>query len=313
MSVVIHAIQSVLSIVVMIAVGVILARRGWFNEESAKLIADLVSKVSLPCVVLLNITSNFNRDNFGELAYGLVLPILSVVISYYVGSLFVRLLKVPQGRRALFKAMFYVSNCMYIGLPINLALFGESSTVFVLEYFAANTVALWAVAVYQIAAEGAARTSRPAFWQIIKKIIFSPLLGFITAIILIVLGIGLSPLVKDTCRYLGAMTTPLSMIFIGYVLSETHISEIKLDMESIVALVGRFAVSPLVLLGLHIFIPAGDMQFKVFIIQAATPAAVSLPILAATYGLDTKYAAFLTTVSTVLFMLAIPFYMWILH
>ncbi len=313
MPVVLHAIQSVASIVIMIVIGIALARRGWFNEESGKLIANLVSKVSLPCVVLLNITDNFNRGNFFDLVHGLAIPVTSVIISYYVGAFFVWALKVPQGRRSIFKAMFYLANCMYIGLPINIALFGEGSVVYVFEYFAANTVALWGVGVYQMAMEGRGDEAKPKIADSLKKILFSPLLGLIIAVILVLLGIKLPPLLKDTCRYLGSMTTPLSMIFVGLALSRTVLADMKLNLENIAALSGRFIIGPAVVFLLHTFIPAGELEFKVLVIQSATPVAVAIPLLAEVYGLDVKYAAILTSMSTLLFIISVPIYMWILH
>ena len=44
----VQSIQGVMTIIVMIAVGYLLARWGWFNESATKLIARLVTQIALP-------------------------------------------------------------------------------------------------------------------------------------------------------------------------------------------------------------------------------------------------------------------------
>ena len=297
----------------MMAVGIILAKQGWFDDKGSQLIANLVTKVSLPCLVLLNITNNFSRDNVGTLLHDMALPIISVTISYILGTICCHLLKVPKGRRAIFKAMFYVANCIYIGLPLNIALFGEDSTVYIFEYFMVNTTALWCVAVYELAADGAKEAVKMDPLATLKKIVLSPLLGFILAVILIILNIQIPEVLKDSLKYIGSMTTPLSMIFVGIALNKTTMDDLKMNFEMFVAHLGKFVVGPLAMFAFYGLIPLSDLHFKVMVIQAATPVAVALPLLAATYGVDVKYAAILTSTSTILFMFVVPFYMWILH
>lgn len=312
MDVIIHSIQSTISIMIMAALGIFLAKNNWFDENGTKLIANLVTKVSLPCLVLLNITNNFDRNNFLVLLHELLLPALSIIISYFIGSFFCYLLKVPKGRRAIFKAMFFVSNCMYIGLPTNIALFGPASTVYALEYFVPNTIALWAVAVYQFAKEGAENEAKTSFVETIKKIVFSPLLGLFIALILILLDLKIPNFAKGTLGYISNMTTPLSMIFVGVALSKTKLNDLKINFEMFIALFGRAVLSPATLFALHLFLPSEPLRFQVMVIQAATPVAVALPVIASTYGLDVKYAAILTSLSTMLFVVLVPVYMWIL-
>jgi predicted permease len=291
----------------------VLARRGWIDDAGAGLISSLVTRISLPCMVLLNITNSFTRENFLLLFHELLIPILSVAISYCVGSAVCRLRGIPRGRRAIFKSMFYVSNCMYIGLPLNIALFGEESSIYVFEYFIANTTALWCVAVYQAAAEGSDGVAEISVLGTVKKILFSPLIGLITATVVIALGLKIPNVFKSTLGYIGGMTTPLAMIFVGFALSKTKISELKMDTDMLIAHIGRFAVGPLSVLFLSMFIPTNAMQLKVLFMQSAAPVAVALPVIAATYGVDVKYAAILTSVSTFLFMFVVPAYMWLLH
>jgi len=44
----------------------------------------------------------------------------------------------------------------------------------------------------------------------------------------------------DSCRYLGNMTTPLSMLFIGIVIARVEWKKLKFEKDYIAVLVGRF-------------------------------------------------------------------------
>ena len=61
------------------------------------------------------------------------------------------------------------------------------------------------------------------------------------------------------------------------------------------------------------FFQLEPMMEKVFVIMAAMPAMTNTAIVAKSYGGDYKYAAMLTAVSTVLAVVVIPFYMWVVH
>lgn len=51
--------------------------------------------------------------------------------------------------------------------------------------------------------------------------------------------------IEASFRYLGGMTTPLAMLFIGIAISKASWSEIKFDRELTAAMVGRFVICPL--------------------------------------------------------------------
>ena len=134
-------------------------------------------------------------------------------------------------------------------------------------------------------------------------------MGFTLAVILILLEIPLPDFVMNTCRYLGNMTTPLSMLFIGIAIYGVKFSTIKFSKDVIAVLVGRFVISPIAVLLIASFFPIPELMKKVFVIQAALPAMTQTTILAKVYEADTEYAAVLVTITTLFAIIAIPIYM----
>ncbi len=84
-------------------------------------------------------------------------------------------------------------------------------------------------------------------------------------------------------------------------------------------LIGRFILSPLVLILLIKFVaPAAGIHMvslmrETFIVQAATPALAVLPILANEAHGDVKYATDIVVMSTVLFIIVVPILMTIIQ
>lgn len=107
------------------------------------------------------------------------------------------------------------------------------------------------------------------------------------------------------------MTTPLAMLFIGAVVSNADWSKIHFDRQILLALFGRFVVCPLGIILMAPIIGIPPLMTQVFTIQAAMPAPSVLPVLAKNYGADYEYAATLTVVTTVLAVVVMPFYMWV--
>ena len=62
MAAILHALQGILTIVIMIATGFYLSRKGWFSESFSSAVAQLVTKVCLPTYMIVNLTVNFSHD-----------------------------------------------------------------------------------------------------------------------------------------------------------------------------------------------------------------------------------------------------------
>jgi len=148
---------------------------------------------------------------------GLAVPFAVMLASYLIAIGVAALLKVRPERRGTFRSMFALSNSVFIGLPVNLLLFGEISLPYALLYYIANTTLFWTIGVYGIAVDGSVRnrTAKPSLvsWSGLRRILSPPLLGYLFAVCLILLDIRLPKAIMDTCNYLGNMTTPLSMLF----------------------------------------------------------------------------------------------------
>lgn len=311
--VVLNAVQSVLSIVIIISVAYVLTGKGWFDNSTAKLFSKLVINISLPAMMLYNMLTSFDIDTFISAGNGLIIPVLSMLISFLISVLLVKIIKLNPKRIGLFQTMFFASNTIFMGMPINISLFGEESIPFVLLYYIANTTLFWTLGVSRIKRDGDIEQEKRDTTKKITKIFTPPLMGFTTALILIALDISLPKFAMESCKYIGNLTTPLSLFFIGITFHSLDIKNIRFSFDMVLLFIGRFVIAPTIVYIITLFLPIPSLMTKVFIIQSAMPIVTQAAIVSKSYKADYEYAAVMVATTTVASLIFIPLFMIILQ
>ena len=135
----------------------------------------------------------------------MLLPVCSMLLALVVGKTAAKLLDVRQGRRGVFVTNFFIANTMFIGLPVNLALFGDESIPSVMLYYMVNLTFFWTLGVQNIVADIEGKAGGIFSMQVLKKLWSPPLMGFVAAILLIVLNIPLPRFLVRGFQYVGCL------------------------------------------------------------------------------------------------------------
>lgn len=317
MNVFVTSIQSVLAILIMIAIGYFTQGLGWFDEKFSGSISKLIMKVALPASIFMAMMKYFKPDQLAKLSSGLVYTIISILVGYVISWLEIKAFKVPRGRRGLMMTAINGANTVFIGMPLNIALFGQISVPYLLVYYIVNTIIIWTLGVWVIAADDPTIDKKKG--QKVKfdlsHLIPAPLWGFIVALPFIYIPWLKTHLlvnfVSMTLTDVGGLVTPLSLIYIGIILKQFGISSIKIDFHLILTLIGRFIISPVIMAvivfaGLKMGIQMNGIFHKTLIIQAAIPTLAVLPILASNYHSDVKFATNVVVATSTLFIVVVP-------
>ena len=308
MDIFLRSISGILVILGMILVGFVIGEKGWFDDKSRGLLAKLVTQVALPCYMLYTITQRFTAADLLIMLPALRFPALSMVILLGIATGVARIFAVRQDRRGLFISMFFNSNTIFVGLPINQALFGDASIPYVLIYYMCNTTFFWTLGTYLIQRDGEGEAQFDLKTSL-KKVFSPPLMGFLLGLVLVMLQIKLPAFLASDLQYLGNLTTPLSMIFIGLSVSHVGVKQLVLGKDQLLILLGRFLVAPLLMATIVYWVPLPSLMKQVFIIQSAMPVMTNAPVVAKLYGADSDYAAIMVTETTLATMVVIPILM----
>ncbi|SHJ70290.1 AEC family transporter [Paramaledivibacter caminithermalis] len=307
-----NGLNSVLTIFIMIGIGFMLTEKGFFNEDTSKLFSKLVVKVSLPLMMIVNIPMRFSKEKLLDSLNGIIVAFLSILIIYFVAVIIAHTFKIDDDKKGIFYVMFTFSNSIFIGLPINISLFGEDSATYVFLFYIANTSLFWTLGTYNIRKSGSNQAKKISAIDSLKKILSPPLIGFLIGIILVLLDINLPEFIVNSFRYIGNITTALSMFFIGIVIYSIKFDDIKLDLSSILVFIGRFLIAPLVMFMCLKIFKLPNLLNKVFIVEAAMPIITQSALVSEFYGVNSKYVSLMVGLSTVLTILIIPIYSIIL-
>ena len=308
MSLFLTSITSIIPIIAIIVLGYILQVKGWFGDAFGPNLSRLIMNVALPASIFVSVMKYLTLDKLISLSGGLLYTFLAFILGYIVAYIAVMIFKVRPGRRGTMINTFVNANTIFIGLPLNVALFGDQALPYFLIYYITNTISTWTLGVYLMTSDSKSGQSKETSKFDWKKLLPAPLVGFLVALLFLILRISIPDFATNTLTYVGNIVTPLSLIYIGIVLAKAGLKTITFDKDTIVTLVGRFILAPLImLLVLKFFAPNMEtVEFKTFMIQSATPALAVLPILANQGKGDVEFSTNVVTLSTVLFIVVIP-------
>lgn len=316
--VLLQAFGGVLSLLLVVGVGYVLAGRGWFPPTVRGLLPRLVTNVALPPFLMCTILRSFGREDLGHMLQGTLLPLLAMVLMYALAWAVGRAAGVERRHFGLFCACVSNPNTIFIGIPVNMALFGEEAVPYVLLYYFASTSFFWTVGNYAISrderAPGAAapETAGQPGGRRRRVLVSAPVYGFLAGVALSLLHVELPGFLLEAARLVGSLTTPLALIYIGVTLHEMDLSHLRITRDMELALTGRMVVSPLVVWALLPLFGLPPLMGKVFVMQASLPVLMQVAILSGYYNTDPEFGSLMVSLSTLACAVTIPVYMLLL-
>lgn len=302
------SLESIVPIIALIVLGYFLQVKGLFHNDFGNDLSKLIMNVAMPVSIFVSVLKYLTLEKLISLSGGLIYTFVAFALGYIVAFLSVKAFKVAPGRRGTVINTFVNANTIFIGLPLNIALFGDDALAYFLIYYITNTISTWTLGVFLMTSDSKSGKKKQESHFDWKKLLPAPLLGFIVSVVFLVINIPLPNFVSSTLGYVGGLTTPLSLVYIGIVLAKAGIKTIRFDKDSIVALVGRFIVAPVLMFAVLKLMAPGMVtaEYQTFMIQSATPALAVLPILANQGDGDVEFSTNIVTLSTVLFVIVIP-------
>jgi predicted permease len=189
--------------------------------------------------------------------------------------------------------MFTAANTIFMGLPVNMAVFGEKAIPYALLYYICNTTFFFTIGIMLIAKDNPkinVKTARFNWKKLLKQLMSPALMGFVVGILWLLTGKAVPKPLFDFSTYVGGMTTALSLFVIGIIIYQTGITNLKMNKDVAGVLLGRYLISPLVVYLVSFIIPVPTLMLQVFILQSAMPVQNAMPILSRSYGADEEFA-----------------------
>lgn len=314
--VLLQAFGGVLSLLLVVATGYTLAVLGWFPPAARALLPRLVTNVALPPFLMCTILRTFAREDLSHMLQGALLPLVCMVLMYALAWVVGRATHVSRRHFGLFCACVSNPNTIFIGIPVNMALFGEAAVAYVLLFYFASTSFFWTVGNWAISrderAPGAAPPRAEGAPRRRRGLVSPPLYGLIAGVALALLEVTPPAFFLSAARQVGDLTTPLALIYIGATLRGIDLREVRLSRDMVLALTGRMVVSPLLTWALLPLFGLPALMGKVFVMQASLPVLMQVAILSGYYNTDPEFGSLMVSLSTVACAVTIPLWMVLL-
>lgn len=321
----IFALNAVMPIILLIALGYYLKKKGLFTKEFLKVGNKTVFRILLPALLFTNLAK---MEGFSALRADLVIyVVLTIALLFVIGLILARFTPDQKQKGVLHQCVFR-SNFALIGVPLAQLLAGEGGvrsaavlSTFTIPIF--NILAVIALSAYT----GNQTSALPKIKKIIKDIAHNPLLWGVLAGVLYVcikpLFATLPVPVTDFCSkftflwtaldYLAKASTPVSLLVLGGQFELSHIKGLR--KQIILGVSGRLLFAPLLGVGTAVVLQHLNVLhfdngiYAALIALFATPVAVASAVMAEEMNNDGALAGQLvvwtTLISAVIIFLAI--------
>lgn len=302
--------QNVILFAALMMPGFILGKCNQFERASVTTITNILMCVGMPFLVF----SKLMEMDVYTLSISELLCCIGLAVGVVLILVFVCKYVCPD--KTIYREFSFCSafsNCGFIGIPLAAAVFPEQPkvAVFVSLFNVFTSFMLWTFGVYILTGDKKNVS--------IKKAIYNPItVAIVLGTLFSLIGCkGQYSFICDYSSMLAGITTPISMIVIGYEFSKIHFMEVFTRKSSYWVSVIKLVVCPLIttllLVMLGIVLDFSSTFKEAMFIATAVPTAATASAMAEKYGANGKLCAEYTVVDTALSVISLPLMYMIFH
>jgi predicted permease len=138
---------------------------------------------------------------------------------------------------------FIFNNATFLGYPIISSAFGARGVVPYCGFIIAFNFALFSYGIWLF--------ERKFDWKFLYRTITNPnIIAVVLGLVLYLTHVTVTPIISDAVHYVSNITTPLSLICIGYMLSTAKIRDLIKKWRLLIITILQLTISPLMTFGL---------------------------------------------------------------
>ena len=288
----------------LIFVGFLCIKFGILDKNSLPSVSKLVMRISLPAYIFINTVDGATRQ--GLLESLLVIPLTAVMyfLLWALARLLAHLFRLEANRKKVFQAVLIFGNIGFMGIPLVVELYPETALTYISLFTILDQSFLWTYGV--TLTKPANESPAPFRFRNLKNMLSPALVAIILGTVLVLLGVHLPGVVTTALSRLGSASMPLSLIYLGAMLSITDIRPALRCKELYAEIILKMLVMPLVyFLMLHIFPLPGDMVGTMTYL-VGLPAIATVAMLCYNHGSDGDYAICAVMMTTLASLITLP-------
>jgi predicted permease len=262
-----------------------------------------IVNVSLPALAISSLQIEFSRDRLTD-AVLMFCIMIGCHLLYAVFAFFVpKLLRADRRDAAIYRFLMFFSNTGFMGYPVLEAFFGREAVFYGVVFNICYPLLMFTVGIgimVFVTEQPGEKFKIP--WR--HPGVVSSIIGFI----LFLMPFRLPLILERPIDILGGLTTPLSMIVIGSLLTHLKLRDIWKGAGIYAGVVFRLAVIPLAVFAVLRLLGFSGYLLAVPVLFSAMPAAANMSIFADQFGGNGELASRLVFLSTLFSVFTLPLF-----
>ena len=287
------------------ALGFLLGKLKLISNKTNRELANLLLTVFMPASLFMAFPSSYDENLFNLFLSGLgagavVMLILIILAKIIFNKSWMKGELINESQFALI-----FNNATFLGYPIVVGTFGPSGILAYCGFIIAFNIALFSYGIWLF--------ERKITPKLFLNILLNPnIIAVILGMILFIFNFNLPNFIMDAVGYVGNATTPLSLICIGYMLSEAKLIKVFKKWRLMLTAIIQLTLGPLVAWGLLSILQFPAEVIAVCTLIQALPTATSLGLFAIKYGGNATESSELVTISTIFSIFTMPLMVFLL-
>ena len=195
-----------------IGVGYICKKTGVMDADFDKKLSGLVLSATLPALILasvLNVDSLPDPVLMGQI---IGLSMLSYALFIPIAYLVTYALRIPDGRRGVYRFMLIFGNTGFIGYPVLSAIFGPQTVVYAVVYNIVFNLLSFTFGAWLIASDNEYGVKVRMSW---RDFVTPCNIATLITMALAFCGVHAVPVVGPALSTIGSFTTPATLLIVG--------------------------------------------------------------------------------------------------
>ncbi len=288
----------------MMLIGALLKKKGTIDDNGKRCLSDLCIHVIIPCNIfkscLIDLQPGIFRTCGLLLVSAVLLQLLALTLNRFLYN------RYPEQKKKVLQYCTIVPMSGFLGNPIAEGLYSSVGVLYTSIFLIPMRIIMWSVGTtYFIAGQTVDKK------KVLKNVLTHPcLVAIYLGLICMATQVRLPGIVTDTVRYIGSCNSALTMFIVGTILTDVRLPSI-FNRDTLLFSGLRLILLPAAAFGLGTLLGLESVSLGVSVLMTGMPAGATAAIFAARYDSDAPFATKCVVMSTLLSMITLPIWSWI--
>ncbi len=289
---------------ILIIFGILAVKFGILDEHSLGSVSKLVMRMALPAYIFINTAEGATRQGLAESLLVIPLAIALYLMLFLLSLLLEKVFHLKGNRSHVFRAIVMFGNVGFMGIPLVVELYPDTALLYISLFTILDQGLFWTYGVSLTKPQSDQKEK--VSLKNLKNLLSPALVAIVGATILVLLNVHLPKLLITTLSKLGASSMPLSLLYIGGMLSMTDVRKVLRCGELYAEIGLKMLVLPLVFFMVMklLNVPADMAGTMTFL--TGLPAINMVAMLSKNNGSDGDYAVCAVMMTTIACLITLP-------